>query len=229
MTRLSRSLLAAGTALALPLAAHAVPLTLQQAASHTIGPQSASNPCIIAATNCQQPASMGFNNFKEDGNIPSYNMYSTTPKAQVDDGVQGTPYTVAQLDAAMGSDTFDVAIDVNTASGGETLELFEVIVNGAVAFDFVGPHLIGDVSNNGNGFADWTLSTVDLSSFKATDTVLFHAVWDHADDGGESFFLVGATPAPPVPEPAAAATLGIGVLGLLAVRRRRRPGSSLPA
>jgi hypothetical protein len=46
---------------------------------------------------------------------------------------------------------FSVAIDVNTASGGETLELFQVIVNGAVAFDFVGPHLIGDVSNNGNG------------------------------------------------------------------------------
>jgi hypothetical protein len=31
------------------------------------------------------------------------------------------------------------------------------------------------------------------------------------------------------PEPAAAAILGIGVLGLLAVRNRRRPGSSLPA
>jgi hypothetical protein len=110
---------------------------------------------------------------------------------------------------------------VNTASGGETLELFKVIVNGAVAFDYVGPHLIGDVSNNGNGFADWTLSTVDLSSFKPTDTVLFHASWDHADDGGESFFLVGATPAP-VPEPASLALIGTALIGLTLIAKRRK-------
>jgi hypothetical protein len=165
---------------------------------------------------------MGFNNFKEAGNIPSFNMYSTTPTAQVDDGVQGTPYTVAQLDAAVGSNMFSVAIDVNTASGGETLELFQVIINGAVAFDYVGPHLIGDVSNNGNGFADWTLSTVDLSSFKATDTVLFHAVWDHADDGGESFFLVGAAPTNPVPEPASLALIGTALIGLTLIAKRRK-------
>src|SRR5436190_23062651 len=66
---------------------------------NTLGPQSTSNPCIIAATQCQQPAGFGFNNFTSSGAISSYNMFSTTPTANVPDGVQGNPYTGAQLDA----------------------------------------------------------------------------------------------------------------------------------
>src|SRR5437762_13655770 len=97
---------------------------------NTVGPESTSNPCSIAATQCQQPAGCGFNNFTSSGAISSYNMYSTTPTATVADGVQGTPYTVAQLTGA-GLTQFDVAIDVNTtAAAGETLQLFEVLVNG---------------------------------------------------------------------------------------------------
>src|SRR5512144_1142750 len=104
-------------------------------------------------------------------------MYSTTPTATVADGVQGTPYTVAQIDAVTNNSPFLVAIDVNTsAAAGETLQLFEVIVNGAVAYNYVGPTAIGNITNNGNGFADWTLGTVDLSSFAQDATVLFHAV-----------------------------------------------------
>src|SRR5262245_55154614 len=86
--------------LALTGVATAVPLTLTgPIAGNTVGPQSASNPCIIAGTQCQQPAGFGFNNFTSSGAISSYNMYSTTPTANVADGVQGTPYTVAQIDA----------------------------------------------------------------------------------------------------------------------------------
>src|SRR5215471_8624675 len=89
-------------------------LTLISVPDHTLGPQSTSNPCIIAGTTCQQPAGFGFNNFTQSGSISSYNMFSTTPTSQVDDGVKGTPYTVAQLTGAVGS-SFVVAIDVNTA------------------------------------------------------------------------------------------------------------------
>ena len=46
--------------------------------------------------------------------------------------------------------------------------------------------------NNGNGFADWTLGVISLAGLAPTDTVLFHAVWNNASDGAESFFLVGA-------------------------------------
>jgi len=118
---------------ALTGAASAVPLTLTgPIQGNTVGPQSTSAPCVIAATQCQQPAGFGFNNFTSSGGISSYNMFSTTPTATVADGVQGTPYTVAQLTGA-GLSLFDIAIDVNTTGAAtETLQLFEVIINGAV-------------------------------------------------------------------------------------------------
>ena len=207
--------------LALTGAASAVSLTLTgPIQGNTLGPQSTSNPCIIAGTQCQQPAGFGFNNFTSSGNISSYNMFSTTPTANVADGVQGTPYTVAQIDAVTNDLPFVVAIDVNTtAAAGETLQLFEVIVNGVVAYNFIGPALIGNVANNGNGFGDWSLGVIDLSGFAQTATVLFHAVWNNASDGAESFFIVA------VPGPLAGAGLpGLvaACCGLIAFARRRR-------
>src|SRR5262245_26054506 len=108
---------AAAATLALTGAASAVPLTLvgPLIGDKSFGPQSASNPCIIAGTQCQQPAGFGFNNFTSSGSIDSYNMFSTTPTANVADGVMGTPYTVAQLTGAVGT-SFNIAIDVNTTN-----------------------------------------------------------------------------------------------------------------
>src|SRR5215469_15102035 len=132
MRRLNLILAAAATAatLAMTAAASATPISLTLTgpiAGNTVGPQSTSNPCVICATQAQNPAGFGYNNFTESGAISSYNMYSTTPTANVADGVPGTPYTVSQLLAAVGS-SFNIAIDVNTTNAaGETLQLFEVI------------------------------------------------------------------------------------------------------
>jgi len=220
-------MLGIGTAAALLViteVASAVTLTLTgPIQGNTVGPQSQSNPCIIAATQCQQPAGFGFNNFISNGGTSSYNMFSTTPTGTVLDGVQGAPYTGAQLNAVAPLG-FNVAIDVNTAQNGETLQLFQVIVNGVVRDSFTGPAPIGNPTNNGNGFADFTLNTV--APFAATDQVLFHAVWNNASDGGESFFIVPAGVSQiPIPGALPLFATGLGGLGLLTWRRKKKAAS----
>src|SRR5688572_27809055 len=69
-------------------------LSLTGVAPQTVGPQSNSNPCVIAGTNCSNPAFFGYNNYVQ-GNVDQINAYSTTPVGTLADGVQGTPYNGA--------------------------------------------------------------------------------------------------------------------------------------
>src|SRR5215831_14551120 len=196
-----KRLLLGATALAglLSLASPAsadVLLNLSPVAAHTVGPQSTSNPCIICATNAQQPAGFGYNNFTENGGIATYNMFSDAlvSRDHAPDGVQnesGQDYTAGFLDTFIQANfnpslRFGVAIDVNTAGGAnghlETLNSFQLIdvTQGTILAHYTGPTVIGTVADNGNGFADWLLTGFDLSGVNAGDNLIFHANWDHA-------------------------------------------------
>ena len=80
-------------------------------------------------------------------------------------------------------------MNTNSAAS-ETLDSFSVFVDGAEIYTFTGPANIGDASSPGNGFADWLLQSVDLSSFASDAVVVFNAVWSGDVGGPESFFLV---------------------------------------
>lgn len=185
--------------------AHAIPLTLTATAPNTVGPQNESAPCIIAGTNCpQQPDGFPFTEFAQGGQPPS-NFDLDSPE-----------YTVSQFPFL----TFDIAIDVNTNSAAsETLDSFSVFVDGAEIYTFTGPESIGSASSPGNGFADWILESVDLSGFASDAVVVFNAVWSGDVAGPESFFLVERDGT--VGEPGTLVLMGLGLLGLGLLQRRR--------
>jgi hypothetical protein len=94
-------------------------------------------------------------------------------------------------------------IRISTQPGkkpGEILDLFEVFINcsdpscstDTRIYHYDADGNIGSLSANGNGYADWTLRTVDLTGLSFTN-IKFHAIWNNASDGGESFFLVSGT------------------------------------
>jgi hypothetical protein len=200
-------------------------LSLEPAPPQTVGPQGKSIPCIIAGTNCQNPDGFDWTDFEQKGNISEYDVFSPE-------------YDLEDLPSQ-----FNIAIDVNTAKNGEILGFFKVIlIDGSTAtelYSYDTDSNIGNLSGNGNGFADWILGTFDLGSVDLSSyqdpRIQFQARWSGNSGGAESFFLVGTEDPDPgfvtssfhsteVPEPSTIWMLGTAFAGLclLILKKKKR-------
>jgi hypothetical protein len=132
---------------------------------------------------------------------------------------------VAAISALLNSNSFFVGMDLNNTSTPQTLQVFEVIINGVVVYSL--PSAFTAVAPfNGNGFADFLLAgpnglAFSMAGLNATDTIQFHVVMNPANDGGEQFFLIAGDTNTEVPEPASLFLMGTGLLGFGSAVRKR--------
>jgi len=217
--------LLAGTALASVPAQADTLLTFSTLANPVV--QSESAPCIICATmQAHNPAGFGFNNFINTGQTDGGNFFSTAlvgGSLASGNEAGAVPYTTSQIIAALANHiSFGVAIDVNSAEGGnpptimslDEFDLFRVDANNTNLerlAHFTGPQAMPDV-RPGNGKGDYLLSGFDLTGLNAGDKLIFRAQFSGGTDGGDSFYLVPFANGVPVPGP----VVGAGLPGLLA-------------
>ena len=213
--------------LMLPTGAQADTYTYTPIRGHVVQ-QTANNPCIIGDSSC-------------DTNVKAIAIvYTSNPgpcNGQADTGgVAGTcnitsPIYVASsggLTGLPGSNviptSFDVGVDENlgTGQGPEVLQHFYAwLCNNNPCTNRT---LIGDLGvpstlvneNNGIGWTDGVISHISLTDGSQYE---FQAIWTNDSDGMEQFFILPGTAG--VPEPGVLNLLGMGLLGVLAMRLRK--------
>src|SRR5256885_8643523 len=153
--------------------------------------QTASSPCVIGNPSCNNPGGFGFNNIAGDDSDGTVDFSESTQDYLVSDvaGIVGNAFNI-------GIDTNQAGNHTNPANWVQ-LQTFDVLINGTVQFQYnVAPPCTPMKLTNGNGYSDAILSTVDLSTFNATDTITFRTLYNNATDGAESFFIFSTTTPP---------------------------------
>jgi hypothetical protein len=200
------------SALSLPAAAATLNLVTEPPPGTNQGD---TDTCVIAATNCPQNL-IYFTDYGNNAN--SFSGYS--PDYIYTPGLLGG--------FNFGFTRFDVAIDSGTSSSqSDTLNTFLVQTNDGSGSGWVtrdsylnGPAgNIGNPLNNGNGFSDYLLQTVDLTSLASGTSLRFFADLTLLTGGPESFFVKVVESQ--VPAPGSLALLGLGMLGLGLVLKPR--------
>lgn len=192
--------------------------------------QTTNNPCVIGDPSCQEPTNFFYN--KESGQpagqTGTYDLQSAVYVAG------SSPYN---HDVIPTSFTFGVDENIAKGAGSENLVFFKTwICSGPVStadttatgapsgcsLDAANSYIPGSATaipneNNGNGFSDFTLGTVNLVS---GDFYVFEASVSNDTDGMEEFFIIPIG-TQPVPEPGTLALFGSGLVGLgMAIRKR---------
>jgi hypothetical protein len=77
--------------------------------------------------------------------------------------------------------------------------------------------------NASASYTDWTEQTMDFTATSVNQALMFMA---SANNGYPPFLLLDGVSLTAVPEPASIALVGVGVIGLLVLRRRRQSGGA---